>query len=81
MEMSKECAGQVQIWSWFDDFWQSNALITLKKGNFQFPFIISQKVVHIQLKFNIWICHINTLFKFEFVHGLMIADRVIPLEL
>jgi hypothetical protein len=30
---------------------------------------------------NIWICHKNTLVKFEFGHGLMKADKVIPLEL
>jgi hypothetical protein len=38
-------------------------------------------VVHIQLKFKIWICHKNTLVFFEFGHGLMITDRVNPLEL
>jgi hypothetical protein len=61
---------------------------TLKKknGNFQFPFIISPTVVHIQLKLKIkklkiWICHKNALVNFKFGHGLMIADRVIPLEL
>jgi hypothetical protein len=52
-----------------------------KKGNFQFPFIISPTVVHIQLKSKISTCRKNTLVKFEFGHGWMIADRVIPLEL
>jgi hypothetical protein len=28
MDMSKKCAGQVLILSWFDDFWQSYALLT-----------------------------------------------------
>jgi hypothetical protein len=82
MDTSNECAGHVRILSLFDDFWQSYAPLTLKKkGNFQFPFIISSTVVHIQLKLKIWICHENTLVNFEFGHGLMIADRVIPLEL
>jgi hypothetical protein len=67
--------------SWFDDFWQIYAPLTLKKGIFQFPFIISPTVVHIQLKLKIWICHKNALVNFEFGLGLMIADRVIPLEL
>jgi hypothetical protein len=53
----------------------------LKKGNFQFPFIISPTAVYIQLKLKIWICHKNALVNFQFGHGLMIADRVIPLEL
>jgi hypothetical protein len=48
MDMSKECTVQVRIWSWFDDFWQSFPLLTLRKGNFQFTFIISPTVVHIQ---------------------------------
>jgi hypothetical protein len=52
-----------------------------KKGNFQFPFIISPTLVHIQLKLKIWICHKNALVNFKFGHGLLIADRVIPLEL
>jgi hypothetical protein len=52
-----------------------------KKGNFQFPFIISQIVVHIQLKFSVWICYKNTMVEFEFGNCLMIADRVIPLDL
>jgi hypothetical protein len=30
IDMSKECTGQVCIWSWFDDFWQINAPFTLK---------------------------------------------------
>jgi hypothetical protein len=72
--------------SWFDDFWQSYPLLTslaLEKGNFQFPFItcISPTVVHIQLKLKNWICHKNALVNFEFGHGLMIADIVIPFEL
>jgi hypothetical protein len=81
MDTSKKWAGQVCILSWFDDFWQSYAPLTLKKGNCQFPFIISPTVVHIQLKLKIWICHKHALVIFEFGHGLMIADRVIPLEL
>jgi hypothetical protein len=31
MDMLKEYAGQIQIWSWFHDFWQSYAAFTLKK--------------------------------------------------
>jgi hypothetical protein len=31
MDTSKKCPGQLQILSWFDDFWQSNARLTLKK--------------------------------------------------
>jgi hypothetical protein len=50
-----------------------------KKGNFQFTFFITPTVVHIQLKLKIWICYKNALVKFR--HGLMIGDRVIPLEL
>jgi hypothetical protein len=82
MDTSKEWAGQVLIWSWFDDFWQRNASLTLKKrGKFYFPFIISPTFVHIQLKFKIWIFYKKTLVKFEFGYCLMIANKVIPLEL
>jgi hypothetical protein len=56
-------------------------LLLWKKRKFSVPFIISPTVVHIHVKFSIWICHKNTLVKFEFGHGLMIAYRVIPLEL
>jgi hypothetical protein len=79
MDMSKECAGQVGIWSWFDDFWQSYSPFTLKMiRNFQFPFIISPTVVHIQLKFDIWIRQKYVQVKFKFGHGLMIFGRVMP---
>jgi hypothetical protein len=82
MDMSWENTGQVRIWSWFDDFWQSYAPLTLKIiWNFQFPFIISQTIQHIQLKLDIWICHEIIQVKFEFCHGLMIFGRVMPLLL
>jgi hypothetical protein len=81
MDTSKECAGQVQIWSWFSDFWQSYAPFTLKIiWNFQFLFIISPTVQHIQLKFDIWICFWNAQVKFKFGHGSMIFGRVMPLS-
>jgi hypothetical protein len=60
-------------------FWQSNAPLTLKKKVEIFSSLAT--VVHIQLKLKIWICHKNALVNFEFGHGLMIAHRVIPLEL
>jgi hypothetical protein len=82
MDMAKECAGQARIWSWFDDFWQSYAPFTLKMiWSFQFPFIISPTVLHIQLKFDIWIWQRNAQVKLEFGHGLMIFGRVMPLSL
>jgi hypothetical protein len=82
MVMSWENSGQVRIWSWFDDFWQSYAPFTLKIiWNFQFPFIITPTVLHIQVKLNIWICHEKIQVKFEFGHGLMIFGRVMPLLL
>jgi hypothetical protein len=31
MVISLENTGQVQIWSWLDDFWQSYAPLTLKE--------------------------------------------------
>jgi hypothetical protein len=34
MDASKECAGQVRIWSWFNNFWHSYAPFTLKKRKF-----------------------------------------------
>ena len=46
-----------------------------------FPFIISATVQHNQLKFDIWIHHRKMQVKFEVGHGLMIFDRVSPLEL
>jgi hypothetical protein len=47
MDMSWENTGQVRIWSWFDDFWQSYAPFTLKIiRNFQFMFINSPRVQH-----------------------------------
>jgi hypothetical protein len=68
MDMSWENTVHVRIWSWFDDFWQSYAPFTLKIiWNFQFPFIISLTVQHIQLKLDIWICFWNAQAKFEFV--------------
>jgi hypothetical protein len=61
MDKSKECAGQVRIWPWFYDFWHSYVPFTLKIIiNFQFPFIISSRVLQIQLKVEIWICQRNT---------------------
>jgi hypothetical protein len=73
MDMSKGSPGQDWICLWFDDFWQSYAPFTLKIiWNFQFPYIISPTVLHIQLKFYIWICQRNAQVKFEFGHGLMI---------
>jgi hypothetical protein len=58
MDTSKDCAGQVWIWLWFNDFWQNYASFTMKIiWNFQFPFIISQTVFYIQLKF-VW--HLDT---------------------
>jgi hypothetical protein len=71
MNMSYENTGQVWIWLWLNDFWQSYAPFTLKiKLNVQFPFIISQTVLRIQLKFDIWVCQMNAQVKFEFGHGL-----------
>jgi hypothetical protein len=68
-----ECAGQVRIWSWFNDIWQSNAPFTLKIiWNLQFLFIISLTVLHIHLKFDIWICQRDAQVKLEFGHGSMI---------
>jgi hypothetical protein len=56
MDMSWENTGQVRIWSWYDDFWQSYTPFTLKIiWNFQFPFIISPTVQHIQLKLDQWL--------------------------
>jgi hypothetical protein len=80
MHMSKECADQVQIWSWFNEFWQSYAPSTLKNRNVLVSLIVSPKVVHIELKFNIWISYRNTQVKFKFGHGL-VDFWVIPLEL
>lgn len=42
-----------------------------------FPIIISTSVAHIQLKFDTWMWLMNI----EFEFGLMIFDRVMPLEL
>jgi hypothetical protein len=78
MDMSSDNTGQVRIWSWFDDFWQSYAPFTLKIiWNFQFPFIMQ----HIQLKLDIWIRQRNAQVKFKFSHGSMIFGRVMPLSL
>jgi hypothetical protein len=79
-DTSKEWACQVRIWSLFDDFWQSYVPFTLKIiWNFQFPFIIAQTVLQIQLKFEIWICLRNVQVKIKFGHGSMIFGRVMPL--
>jgi hypothetical protein len=64
---------------WF--FLQKYASFHFEKRKFSICIIISPIVVHIQFKFNAWICHKNTMVIFEFGHDLMIADRVIPLEL
>jgi hypothetical protein len=78
MDMSWENTGQVRIWGWFDDFWQSYVPFTLKIiRNYQFPFITSPTVLHIQLKLDIWICHDKIQVKFEFGHGLVIFGRAI----
>jgi hypothetical protein len=47
----------------------------------QFPFIILITVAHIELKFDIWICHEKIQVKFEIGHGSMIFGRVMPLLL
>jgi hypothetical protein len=44
----------------------------------QFPFIILRTVAHIQLKFDIWICHEKIQVKFEFGHGSMILAELCP---
>jgi hypothetical protein len=82
IDMSWANTGQDHIWLWFDDFWQSYAPFTLNIiWNFQFPFIISTTVQHIQLKLDIWICHEKIQVKFEFGLGLMIFCGVMPLLL
>jgi hypothetical protein len=53
--------------------------VILSFRHHQFPFIILRTVAHIQLKFDIWICHEKIQVKFEFGHGLMIFGRVMPL--
>jgi hypothetical protein len=49
-----------------------------KKGNFQFTFMISQTVVHIQLTFDIWVRQQNAQVKIEFGHGSKYFGRVMP---
>jgi hypothetical protein len=79
MDTLKECEGQIWIGSWFHDFWQSNAPFTLKIiWNFQFLFITSPTVLHIQLKFYLWIWQRNAQVKFEFGHGSMILAELCP---
>jgi hypothetical protein len=70
-----KCAGQVRILvmvQWF--FVRDMPPYFEKKGNFQFLFIISPTVVHVQLIFKIWIYHSNTLVKFKFHHVLLISE-------
>jgi hypothetical protein len=69
MDMFLECPGQVRIWSWFNDFWHFTLKII---WNLQFLFIIYSTVLHIQLKFDIWICQRNGQVKLEFGHSSMI---------
>lgn len=52
-----------------------------KNGKFYFSIIISTTFVHIQLKFDIWMCYKNIQGEFEFGFGPIIFDRVVPLEL
>jgi hypothetical protein len=74
--------GQVWIWSWFNDFLLSNVPFTLKIiWNFQFLFIISPIVLHIQLKFDVSIFQKNGQVKFEFGHGSMIFGSFVPFTL
>jgi hypothetical protein len=77
MDISWKNTGQVRIWSWPIDFWQSYS----PWWNFQFPFIISPTVLHIQLKFDTRIRQRNAQVKFKFGHGSMIFGRVMPLYL
>jgi hypothetical protein len=82
MDMFLECPGQVRIWSWFNVFWQSKAPFTLKIiWNLQFLFIIYPTVLHIQLKFDIWICQRNGQVKLKFGHGWWFFGRVMSLSL
>lgn len=46
----------------------------------QFSIIISTTIVHIQLKFDIWMYLINKQVQFEFYFGPVIFDRVVQLE-
>jgi hypothetical protein len=55
--------------------------VILSIRHHQFPFIILRTVAHIQLKFDIWICHKIIQVKFEFGHGSMIFSRIMPLLL
>jgi hypothetical protein len=74
MDTSKKCVGQVRIWSWFNDFWQSYVPFTLKIiWNFQFRFIISYRVLHIQLKIDD-----GHMVKIECCHGLMFLAELCP---
>jgi hypothetical protein len=82
IDTSLECAGQVRIWSWFNDFLQSNAPFTLKMiWNFLFPFIISTKVLYIQHKFDKWIFQMNAQVKWEFGYGPITFGRDMSLSL
>jgi hypothetical protein len=44
MDMSKEWAGQVPIWSWFDVYWQSYDPLTMNKGIFSFRSLSFQQL-------------------------------------
>jgi hypothetical protein len=79
--MSWENTGQAQISSQFDYFWQSYAPFTLKNNmKFQFPFIISPAVQHIQLKLDIWIRQRNAQAKLKFDHGSRFFAELRPFQ-
>jgi hypothetical protein len=79
MATSIEWAGQVRIKSWSDEFWQSYGPLTLKKreGIFSFRLLSPQQlyIFNSNLRYGYVIhFHKNTLVKFEFGHGLVIAE-------
>jgi hypothetical protein len=64
---------------WFLAEWRP--FLFEKIRNFQLPFIISLTVLHIKLKFGIWMRQKNVQVKVEFCFGLMIFSRVTPISL
>jgi hypothetical protein len=83
MHTSKNCTGQVWIWSKFNDFWRSYAPFTWKIlwNSLVSVHYFPNNITHSTQTWYIWIHQRHAQVKFEFGHGSMIFGRVMPLSL
>jgi hypothetical protein len=79
MDTSKKCPGQSWILLWFEWFLTELCPFHFKNNEqFSISFIISPMVLHIQLKYDIWIRQRNAQVKVEFGHCFLLLAELCP---